>query len=102
MAAVPRRRCWGRSQSAKNTTFISGRTRAARPCSWMKATRRSGLANRFSRNEIIAPFLGQRSKPVNQLGAERLDVALLVDVGEPAIKAKAHGEICNIVFRDHH
>ena len=33
--AVPRKRSSGFSQSSKKTTFMSGRTRAERPCSWI-------------------------------------------------------------------
>src|SRR5262249_8450353 len=56
MAAVPRRRGWGFSQSSKKPTLMSGRTGGAGRRSRMNATSRSGLAKVLSRNDTTAPF----------------------------------------------
>src|ERR1700730_8645860 len=44
--AAPLRRSSGCSQSAKKTTFMSGRTRAALPCLWILEVSAFGVAQR--------------------------------------------------------
>src|SRR5580704_14182451 len=56
ISVVPNKRSSAVFHSWKNTTFMSGRTRAAWPCWRMKNTSRSGCANLLSRNVITAPF----------------------------------------------
>ena len=95
------------SQSLNSTIRMSGRTRAAGPCSRMNETSPSGLAKELSRNAITTPFgpasifsigppaqrldlhrlqqvldLGRRRPElVDHLCAERVNFALVVELG---------------------
>ena len=126
---MPFRRSSGDSQSSKNTTFMSGRTRACGPCSRMKRTSRSGLAKVLSRKVTTAPFgpasifstLARRhsdlmaticSRCSTSIGslpkrsassAPNASISLLVlDLGQPAIEREPHRQVGDVVLRDHH
>ena len=58
MAAAPLSRSSGVSQSSKKTTRMSGRTRAAGPCSRMKPTSRTGSVRFYFNHLFDYPFGG--------------------------------------------
>ena len=95
----------------------------------MKAISPSGLAKMLSRNDSTAPFgpasicstlarrhsdlmatilqqvldlVRQRSEAVDQLGAEGLDLLLVLDVGKPAVEREPHRQVGDIILRDQH
>ena len=44
----------------------------------------------------------QRPEAVDQLGAERIDLALVLDLGEAAVEREPHRQIGDIVLGDQH
>ena len=61
-------------------------------------------AKRFDRDDLqeVLDLRRQRPEPVHQFGAERFDLALILQFGEPTIKSKTHRQIGDVIFRNHH
>ena len=50
--------------------------------------------------EEILDLLRQRAEAVDELGAEAFDVAVVLDLGEPAVEREPHRQIGDVVFRN--
>ncbi len=47
-------------------------------------------------------LLRQRAEAVDQLGAERFDVAVVLDLGEAAVEREPHRQVGDVILRDQH
>src|SRR5579871_4447020 len=47
-------------------------------------------------------FVGQRTEAVRHLGPERIDVALILKLGEPPVEAEAHRKVGYVILRNEH
>ena len=50
----------------------------------------------------VLDLLRQRAEAVDQLGAERLDLLLVLDLGEPPVEREPHRQVGDVVLRDQH